>query len=94
MFVKLDALVLIPHQPVAHQREIVLRDELVLEAVVRHADVIVVENLEAGVRLEVRQLAVVDGVHGRDGNLWNDVVEVPLEVVAFETLSQVLASLQ
>ena len=92
--VETDALVLVSHQAVAHQREVVLRDQFMLEAVVRHADVIVGENLEAGARLEVHQLAVVHGVHGRDCDLGDDVIHVPFEVLALQSLPKLLAFLQ
>ena len=65
-----------------------------LEAVIRHPDVVVGENLEAGARLEVRQLAVVDCVHRRHSDLRDDVIEVPLEVLTLEALPKLLARLQ
>ena len=65
-----------------------------LEAVIRHADVVIGENLEAGARLEVHQLAVVHRVHRWDGNLRDDIIHVPLEVLALQSLPKLLAFLQ
>ena len=72
-----NALVAVPEQAVGGQREVVLRDDLVLVAEVRHPDEVVVRDLPTGARLQVHHLAEVDGIDWRNLHLRDHVVEVP-----------------
>ena len=73
----LDALVAVAQQSVGGQREVVVGNDLVLEAEVRQSDQVVVGDLPACARLEVHYLAEVASVHRRSVHLRDHVIHVP-----------------
>ena len=91
----LDTFVSVLEHAIPEQNEVVLGNNLVFKAEVRHANVVVLGDFPASPRLDVHDLSKISTVHRRQfQHFWKNVVEVPIEIVAFESSAQFSSQFQ